>query len=249
MRRESIVAPFFWPLEKVATFEIVAGTLCHFSVVNHSSFSWSSKFFLSFLVFYFFFSNRSYVCLRQMNKFNQQTSFWICKAARFCILKWVPKAVQLIRIPAHKCIRAIYMSHLEEQSRSKAHSCSRLWERELEILWEWSCDHRENSRMLSTYLFRIKWVVNCLGNSRQEIDGRSCGLFLQTSVCSFTRHTRYEQRTTNSFFYYRGKLADKHWCFMDNNANIIIPNPVSVSYHSLATQFNMLSVSLCLVWN
>lgn len=55
MRRESIVAPFFWPLEKVATFEIVAGTLCHFSVVNHSCFSWSSKFFLSFLVFYFSF--------------------------------------------------------------------------------------------------------------------------------------------------------------------------------------------------
>ena len=106
----------------------------------------------------------------------------------------------------------------------------------------------KNSLMLSTYLFRIKWVVNCLGNSRQEIDGRSCGLFLQTFVCSFTRRTRYEQQITNSL-YYRGKLADKHWCFIDNNANIIIPNAVSVSYHSLATQFDMPSVSLCLVWN
>lgn len=104
------------------------------------------------------------------------------------------------------------------------------------------------SLILSTYLFRIKWVVNCLGNSRQEIDGRSCGLFLQTSVCSFTRRTRYEQQITNSL-YYRGKLADKHWCFIDSNASIIIPNAVSVSYHSLATQFDMLSVSLCLVWN
>ena len=35
------------------------------------------------------------------------------------------------------------MSHLEEQSRSKAHSCSHLSEREVEILWERSCDHRE----------------------------------------------------------------------------------------------------------
>ena len=131
------------------------------------------------------------------------------------------------------------MSHLEERCRSKADSCSRLSGREVEILRERSCDHRENSLILSTYLFRIKWVVNCLGNSRQEIDGRSCGLSLQTSVCSFTRRTRYEQQITNSL-YYRGKLADKHWCFIDSNASIIIPNAVSVSYHSLATQFDML---------
>ena len=62
MRRESIVAPFFGPLEKVVTFEIVAGTLCHFSVVNHSSFGLSSKFFLSFLVFYFSFF-KSALCM------------------------------------------------------------------------------------------------------------------------------------------------------------------------------------------
>lgn len=53
-------------------------------------------------VLFLFFLNRSCACLRQMNKFNHQTSFWNCKAAKFCVLKWVPESVQLIRIPAHK---------------------------------------------------------------------------------------------------------------------------------------------------
>lgn len=142
----SIVTPLFWPLEKVVTFEIVAGTVCHFSVVSHSSLSSKLKFFLSFLVFISLFLNHSYACVRQINKFNHQTSFWNCTGEKFCVLKWVPKAVQLTRIPAHKerkCIRAIYMSHLEEQSRSKAHSCSRLSGREVEILWERSCCNGE----------------------------------------------------------------------------------------------------------
>ena len=47
------------------------------------------------------FSNSSYACSRQTNKFNHQTSFWNCKAAKFCVLKWVPESVQLTRIPAH----------------------------------------------------------------------------------------------------------------------------------------------------
>ena len=92
---ESIVAPFFWPLEKVVTFEIVAGALCHFSVVNHSSFSRSSTFFLSFLVFYFSFFQIAlmYVYLRWTN---------LTTKPPFCVLKWVPESVQLTRIPAHK---------------------------------------------------------------------------------------------------------------------------------------------------
>ena len=35
------------------------------------------------------------------------------------------------------------MSHLEEPSRSKAPSCSRLSGREVEILWERSCDKKK----------------------------------------------------------------------------------------------------------
>lgn len=185
-----------------------------------------------------------------MNKFKHQTSFWNCKGTEISSQgisvekNTHGQRVQLRRILLtsearwwnlsvwlKSCIRAIYMSHLEEQSRSKAPSCSRLSGREAVT--------GKNSLMLSTCFFRIKWVVNCLGNSRQEIDGRSCGLFLQTSVCSFTRRTRYEQQITKSL-YYRGKVTDKHWCFIENNANI--PNSVSVSYHSLATQFNMLSI-------
>ena len=227
------------------------------------NFFWAFRWFL-FLVF----SNRSYACVRQMNKFNHQTSFWNCKAAKFCVLKWVPESVQLTRIPAHKerkCEEFYLQARLKgdifpfdlimRQGHLKVTFRRAISFQGLLMFSSLSSRNRDtlgtkttgkNSLMLSTYLFRIKWVVNCLGNSRQEIDGRSCGLFLQTSVCSFTRRTRYEQEITNSLCY-RGKLADKHWCFIKNNANI--PNPVSVCYHSLATQFVMLSVCLCLVWN
>lgn len=40
------------------------------------------------------------------------------------------------------------------------------------------------------FLCEIRWVENCWGNSRLEIDGRNCGSCSQTSVFSSTKHTR-----------------------------------------------------------
>ena len=51
------------------------------------------------------------------------------------------------------------------------------------------------------FYFRIRWVENCWGNSRLEIDGRNCGSCSQTSVFSSTKHTRYKCASIGKVYY------------------------------------------------